>query len=106
MWPKVINYQFRGDLNSTEYFFFGTAEVCNAIALFDMLCNSVQVGTSDIVYGIHPKSVPLGYGEELQKYYDPGMSEYVPYPTEFRNGYPIYKTREEWDTIPMIKETV
>ena len=23
MWPKVINYQFRGDLNSTEYFFFG-----------------------------------------------------------------------------------
>ena len=43
-----------------------------------------------------------GYGEELQKYYDPGMSEYVPYPTEFKNGYPIYKTREEWDNIPMV----
>ena len=103
MWPQIVNYQFRGDLNSTEHFHFDTVDVCNAIMLFDMLCASVQVGTTHPTYNINPNCKPIGYGEELQKFYDPGQRRYVPYPTEFERGWPIYKHVEEWDAIPHTK---
>lgn len=103
MWPQIINYQFRGDLNSTEHFHFDTITACNVIMLFDMLCNSVQVGTPHPVYGINPNCKSVGYGEELQKFYDPGLCRYVPYPTEFKHGCPVFKYADEWDNISHTK---
>lgn len=101
--PKKINYQFAGDLNSTEHFIFKTQEVCNAIMLFDLLCSAVQLGSPRSEFMINPNYNPVGFGEELQKFYDAGQRRFVPYPTQFSHGHPVFADVEEWDTMPYTK---
>jgi hypothetical protein len=107
MFPFKIDYQFAGSITSTEYFIFDTITACNVIVLFDMLCNSVKIGSDDPVYGINPNSVPIGYGEELQKFYNSMIGKHVAYPTEFTpNGFPLFKDLDESDKMPYCKPWV
>lgn len=103
MWPFVIDFTYAGDLSSVEYFIFDTPTICNVIMVFEMLCAGVQIGTNHPHYCEQAFPKPLGYMEEPLKFYDPGQRRYVPYPTEFRHGIPIYKPVEEWDDVPDVE---
>ena len=101
--PKPINFEYVGSITSTENFIFNISQVCDVIMVFDLLCNSVQIGTDHPDYCVKPHRQILGYGEEALNFYDCGQDRYVPYPTEFRNGYPVYLPVEEWNNVPKIK---
>jgi hypothetical protein len=107
MFPFKIDYQFAGAINSTEYFIFDTITACNVIMLLDMLCNSVKIGSDDPIYGINPNCLPIGYGEEPQKFYNAMIRRHSPYPTEFTaNGFPIHKDLDECDRMSYFKPWV
>jgi hypothetical protein len=94
-----FNFQFAGDITSTEYFIMTTTAVCNAIMLFDMLCSSTQIGSPNNKYRQCPEYLPIGYGMDLKKFYDKEQRRFVPYPTKFKYGLPVYDCIEMWDNI-------
>ena len=101
---RFVDYQHRGDINSTEHFIFPhTSIVCEVICTFEDLCDSVQLGSENKYFCSKDHRKPIGYGEERLKFYDEENHRYIPYPTKFENnGWPIFPPYEEWDSIPYV----
>ena len=99
-----IDYQYRGDINSTEHFIFPhTSIVCEVICAFEDLCESVQLESENKYFCSKDHRKPIGYGEERLKFYDEENHKYIPYPTKFeKSGWPIFHPHEEWDSIPYV----
>lgn len=88
---RRFNFQFRGDITSTEHFILKPREAQDVITTMKILLPSLQLGTTHPFYCHKWYQPSLEPSDERQYYFDFENERYVRYPTKFENGYPIYE---------------
>lgn len=92
---RQIDFQWRGDINSTEYFILEHSDAINVINCMKTLCASVQIGCQNTEFCHKEFQDSIYEDASLNFYYERENGLFLNYPTKFdRNGWPIFCDEE------------